>query len=221
MKGVVLDEIKKKYRFLKDSAADLFGASSKCKIQNYSRFGQTTSHVLEKMPAILDEKNDSEIMLIELGNNDCDKDWPAVIDNPGIPHESNVPFETFKANVKKIIGMIKGAGKQPVVMTLHPIDGDKYFDWITQGDAAKAGRLMQYVGDRNFIYRTQERYAAALEAIAHAMNLPIVPLREKLLGIRKYSDYMCSDGIHLNARGQAAIKECCDERYGEYVNSLN
>jgi lysophospholipase L1-like esterase len=217
MRGVIFDEIAKKYKTLTESAANLFGLSNKVEIKNHSRFGQTSAHIMDRLPAMLEAESD--LVLIELGNNDCDKKWEEVIADPDTDHESIVPFETFKNNIRTIIENIRKAGKKPVVMTLHPIDGDRYFDFIAHGDQGRANNLIKFLGDKNLIYRTQERYAEALERIAVAAQVPTVPLRERLLSVHKYSDYMCSDGIHLNQRGQELVKQVCDERYLEYVKT--
>lgn len=214
MRGVIFDEIAKKYRFLQESAANLFAKSNKVEIQNFSRFGQTSVNALTKLPTMLEAESD--LFLIELGGNDCDQKWDEVIDDPTNFHEANVPLENFKNNILQIIEKIRSIGKIPVVMTLPPIDGDKYFDWIVNGDSSRANRLMGWLGDKNLIYRTQEKYAEALERIAVMSNVQVVPVREKLLDIHKYSDFMCIDGIHLNGRGQEFVKGICDEKYREF-----
>jgi lysophospholipase L1-like esterase len=214
LRGVVFDEIAKKYKFLQKSAANLFAKSNKIEIQNLSRFGQTTVNVLTKLPSMLE--TNSDWFLIELGGNDCDQNWEQVIEKPSEVHEANVPLAKFKENIIQIIDKIRGVGKVPVIMTLPPIDSDKYFKWIVNGDDTRASNLMKWLGDKNLIYRTQENYATALERIAVTCGVATVPLREKLLGIHKYSDYMCIDGIHLNEQGQEFVKRVCDERYREY-----
>ncbi len=218
LKGVIFDELIGKYRFLKDSAANLFGSSNQVEINNQAAFGCTTAKAMEKLPRVLEDESD--IVLLELGGNDCDYNWDAVCEKPYAEHLPNTPYAEFKKNVREIIERVLNSGKRPVIMTLPPIDSDRYFNWIVGADHGRAARLMEFLGDKSRIYRHQELYASALENIAASYNLATVPVRETLLAIPKYSDYMCVDGIHLNERGQEKIKQICDQRYREYLNTL-
>jgi len=215
-KGVVWCEIAGKYKFLKESAANLFGQSNSVEVKNHSKFGCTTEKALRLLPGIL-EKSAGGIVLLELGGNDCDFNWDGVCQNPQASHAPNVSLADFKKNLSVIIKQILEAGKRPVIMTLPPIDSDKYFDWITRGCKERADNLMAFLGDKNLIYRHQELYANTLKTIALQYKLHIVPVREALLKIHKYSDYLCLDGIHLNAKGHAVIKSVCDKTYQEYL----
>lgn len=217
LKGVIFDEIVGKYRFLQETAATLFAKTNKVVVKNYSRFGFTTNHALQKLPTILEGDTETNIVLLELGGNDCDYKWDEVCANPNADHQPNVPYVTFKQNVTAIIEKILAAGKRPVVMTLPPIDSDKYFDWIVADNKQRHDNLLSFLGDKNYIYRTQERYANALQEIAGQYDLVTVKARESLLNVRKYSDYICKDGIHLNEQGQALIKKVFDQTYKEHA----
>jgi len=216
-KGVIWCEISGKYKLLKESAADLFGLSNSVAVKNHSKFGCTTQKALRILPAILQKETSGGIVLLELGGNDCDFNWDAVAQSPLAGHLPNVSFTDFKKNITAIIEQILSSGKRPVIMTLPPIDADKYFAWISKGCKERAQRLMTFLGDKNLIYRHQELYANALEKMAVKYNLYVVPLREVLLKIHKYSDYLCLDGIHLNSKGHAVVKTVCDRTYKEYL----
>ena len=218
-KGVVWDEIVGKYKFLQESAANLFESSNKVAIKNHSKFGCTTTKALEILPNILEKEESGNVILLELGGNDCDFDWETVIQSPSSTHKPNVPFADFKKNISLIIEKILAFGKRPVIMTLPPIDAEKYFNWITKNCKERMNQLLSFLGDKNLIYRHQELYANAFEKIALKYNLHIVPIRETLLSIHKYSDYLCLDGIHLNEKGQAVMKSVCDRTYKEYLFS--
>ncbi len=220
LRGVVFDQSVGKYKMIDDNAASLFSIDNKIPVHNHSKFGYTTDKALEKLPNILQQDQGSELMLLEYGGNDCDFDWQKVCENPDLPHEPNVPFEKFKQNLTAIIEKLTSAGKKPVVVTLPPIDSELYFDWIIRQNPGKETQLMQFLGEKNYIYRHQEMYATALEKLAAAFKLPTVNIREKLLNIPKYSDYLCLDGIHLNEKGQVLIKNIFNQRYEEYLATL-
>jgi len=216
-RGVIWCEIAGKYKLLKGSAANLFGPSNSVTVKNHSKFGCTTEKALRLLPDILQKNDHKGIVLLELGGNDCDFDWDEVSKNPSCGHAPNVSFADFKENISAIIEQILSAGKRPVIMTLPPIDADKYFNWIAKGCAERAANLMTFLGDKNLIYRHQELYAGALEKIALKYNLYTVPVREAFLKIHKYSDYLCLDGIHLNIKGQEIMKAVCDKTYRDYL----
>ena len=216
MKGVVFDEIIGKYKHLQNSAAALFAKTNNVEIKNYSKFGCTTDRALQNLPGILENDANTNVVLLELGGNDCDYNWNEVCADPRRIHNPNVPYARFKRNLDAIVRKISDSGKQPLIMTLAPIDADRYFNWIAAGDETRAKNLLKFLGDKNYIYRTQELYANALEQVAAKYNLVRVNVREALLNIPKYSDYLCNDGIHLNERGQRFIKRQFDKIYKEY-----
>lgn len=220
LRGVVFDTSVGKYKMINESAANMFSTDNKVLVNNHSKFGYTTDKALEKLPTILQQDKGSELMLLEYGGNDCDFDWHKVCENPELAHEPNVPFEKFKQNITFIIEKLIGANKKPVIVTLPPIDSELYFDWIIRQNPGKENQLMKFLGEKNYIYRHQEMYATALEKIAAAFRLPVINIREKLLQIPKYSDYLCLDGIHLNENGQVFIKNIFNQRYNEYLSTL-
>ena len=216
LKGVVFDEIAGKYKFIKQGAVNLFSRDNKVEIKNYSKFGCTSKKALELLPGAL-EKCPSQAMLVELGGNDCDYNWSKVLKNPKSNHTPFVPFEEFKKNLSQIIEKILSAGKTPFVMSLPPIDADRYFNWITKGSKENTENLLKFLGNKSLIYRHQELYSRAIESVARQYNLFIVNVREVFLQIHNYTDYLCLDGIHPNEKGQAIIKQIFDSAYKEVV----
>lgn len=216
LRGVVFDEISGKYKIIKKCAVELFSLDNKVETKNYSKFGCTSKKALELLPNAL-SKCPSQAMLVELGGNDCDYNWSEVLKNPNSKHLPLVPFEEFKKNLSEIIEKIIASGKTPFVMSLPPIDADRYFNWITKGSKEQAEKLIKFLGDKSIIYRHQELYSRAIESVARQYNLFIVNVREVFLQIHKYSDYLCLDGIHPNEKGQAIIKQIFDSTYKKVV----
>jgi lysophospholipase L1-like esterase len=155
--------------------------------------------------------------LVEFGGNDCDFNWDIVAENPTNKDiKPSVSLEQFKVNTQTIIDKLRKLGKRIAIMSLPPIDANKYFKWISKGDKQRAANILQFLGDVNFIYRHQELYAVAFKQIAIDNNIPVVPVRETLLGIHKLSDYICEDGIHLNEQGQAVVESVFENTYLQY-----
>jgi lysophospholipase L1-like esterase len=219
LRGVIFDELSGKYRFIKESAANMFSISNNMVVNNHSKFGCTTEKALSKLSSILGNTLSGDFVLIELGGNDCDYNWPEVCRAPQKDHRPNVELTEFKNNICAIFDQIISACKRPVIMTLPPIDSERYFDFIVKGCREKARNLITFLGDKNRIYRNQEMYASAFEKIALRYNVFIINARERLLALPRYSDYLCLDGIHLNALGQGLVKEILDDTYSDYLSS--
>ncbi|MBN1324927.1 MAG: SGNH/GDSL hydrolase family protein [Alphaproteobacteria bacterium] len=216
-KGVILDEISKKYKILKESAADLFSRENHVEIKNHAKFGCTSEKALDIIQNILKSETPSGIIMLELGGNDCDFNWDNVAANPDADHQPNVTLEKFKQNIAKIIQMVKDTGRDLAFMTLPPIDSEKYFNWITRGDKTRVENIQRFLGERNYIYRHQELYAGALEEIATKNNIYKIPVRSGFLSIPRCCDYICDDGIHLNERGQDVMKTIFNNTYNQYL----
>lgn len=216
LRGVVLDEATKKYKFLKQGAVSSFENMYHISVTNYSKFGCTAKKGLEKLQQILKSDIPAEAVLIELGGNDCDYDWEAVCTDPlGAGHAPNTPYSEFVKLIRTMIEDTLKGGKRPFFMNLPPIDSDMYFSWIAKGDPVRAKNLLTFLGDKNYIYRHQEMYSRAIEHLAHEYDLYLIDIREKFLVIPKYSDFLCADGIHPNARGQELIKDAFSNAYLE------
>lgn len=216
-KGVILDRISKKYKLLKDSAADLFSRENNVPVFNHSRFGCTSEKALSIVQDMLQNDKTSDIFLIELGGNDCDYNWDEVAKDPTFDHKPNVILEKFKQNISKIIEIVKAGGHDLAFMTLPPIDSEKYFNWITRGDPERIENIQKFLGERNYIYRHQELYAGALEEIAIKNDVYKIPVRAGFLAIPRCGDYICDDGIHLNENGQEIMKGIFNDTYNQYM----
>ncbi|MDR1123178.1 MAG: SGNH/GDSL hydrolase family protein [Elusimicrobiota bacterium] len=219
LRGVIFDERLGKYKFIKESAANLFSKTNNMIVNNHSKFGCTTRKALSKLSSILTNRVSGDFVLVELGGNDCDLNWREVCSAPYKDHRPNVEFAEFKRNICAILEQIISAGKRPVIMTLPPIDSDRYFDFIVAGCREKARNLLAFLSDKSRIYRSQEMYATAFEKIALKYNVFVINMREKLLALPRYSDYLCLDGIHLNVSGQNYVKQILDDTYSDYLSS--
>lgn len=60
-------------------------------------------------------------------------------------------------------------------MTLPPIDGQRYFRFISQ--KTDGGSVLRWLGDVGRIYRHQELYSDAVAALAFAEGVPLIDVR--------------------------------------------
>ena len=97
---------------------------------------------------------------------------------------------------------------KPVFMNLPPIDGERYYRWISSLKDTDPKAILKWLGGQtDTIYRQQERYSRAMERVAYQKNLPLIDVRDEFLAIHNYRDYLCLDGIHLNEQGQKVMAD--------------
>jgi lysophospholipase L1-like esterase len=129
LKGVIYDETKQKYVILKHTALNDATENTSCEICNYSKFGQTVLHARPKLEAHLKDDSRPDMILIEMGGNDCDFNWKEVGDAPEEEHIPNTPLDVYARTVSEFVDRIRENGIVPVLTTLPPLDPQRYFDW--------------------------------------------------------------------------------------------
>ena len=88
-------------------------------------------------------------------------------------------------------------------MTLPPIDGQRYFRFISQ--KTDGGSVLRWLGDVGRIYRHQELYSDAVAALAFAEGVPLIDVRRQFLPQRDLSGLIAADGIHLTMSGYRCL----------------
>lgn len=216
LKGVVLDDIGGRYRLLKTGAVKAFSQLFSIDVKNHSHFGCTAPKALASLERTLATDNAADLVLLEFGGNDCDFNWAEVSKNPTGKHSPNTPYEEFVQAMQTMIATCRSKGCTPVLMSLPPIDSIRYFDWITKPDNVNPDHIMEFLGDKDFIYRHQERYSRAIVRLAYENLLPLVDVRDAFLNQKYLSKLLCADGIHPTEEGQKLIEDVFTARYMEY-----
>lgn len=204
LKGVVFEN--NKYRITKNSFANICEDILRIKIENKAKFGSTIKigeKSIEKNFDIIKQSN-SKYVIMEFGGNDCDFNWKEVSENPSENHKPNSVIEEFVTIYTKLINEIKNSNKIPVLLSLPPIDAEKYFNKISQG-LDKNAILLWMNGNKQFITNWHERYNIEIFKLAINNNIPIIDITSKLLEEKLYSKYLCDDGIHPNEEGHKII----------------
>ena len=202
-KGVVYDDEKKKYVFLKDSFVNLFQRESNITVKNFAKFGCTVSKGEKILESHNTELSNYDYTLLEFGGNDCDFNWPDVAAAPDKMHLPNVPLSQFTNYYKDIITKIKESGSTPVMLSLPPLNPNSFFDWVSKG--LNKDNILKYIHDIHFIYRWHESYNLQLFELADEYDIPIIDIRKEFLQQKNYEDYLCIDGMHPNAKGHQLI----------------
>ena len=202
-KGVVFDAIKNKYVLLRDCFANTLQNIGRFTIKNYARFGATIHKGAEILQKHREELPKYDYIALEFGGNDCDFDWSEVADAPNSDHQPKTPVPKFEACYAAMVREIKKSGGNPVVLSLPPIDAQRYFKWISRG--LDADNILHWLGDVEHIYRWHEMYNLAVCRVAKEEQIPLLDISSAFLETAHYQDLICEDGIHPNEKGHQLI----------------
>lgn len=205
-RGVIFDSVRNRYTILKENFVNLFSESTETQIINHSRFGATVTQGLAQFEKNQIDAEDAEVIVFEFGGNDCDFDWNAVSETPNAVHLPKTEYPSFISTYKALIGKAKSLGKKIFILNLPPVDYNKYFSFISNRRSTE--NILKWLGGTSdFIYRWHERYNNAVSYIATVAKVPLIDIRSAFLEKRDYSDYLCNDGIHPNAKGHRLIAD--------------
>ena len=151
--------------------------SDRLEVVNRAKMGATVTKGLALVEHDVQRGMDARWALVAYGGNDSDFDWEATA--------------------------LKSAGGQPVLMTLPPIDGQRYFRFISQ--KTDGGSVLRWLGDVGRIYRHQELYSDVVAALAFAEGVPLIDVRRQFLPQRDLSGLIAADGIHLTMSGYRCL----------------
>ena len=140
LKGVVLDT-NGRYRFA-DIDWNSIEKRLNVDIVNKSKFGCE----IKKGGKILSDSMSREsfdVAVIEYGGNDSDFCWGEVAATPFERHMSKTEVGEFEMRLEHMVSVLQDKGIKVVLMSLPPIDAERYFDWISQKDEQKQKNIMQ------------------------------------------------------------------------------
>ncbi|WP_163192796.1 SGNH/GDSL hydrolase family protein [Clostridium thermarum] len=213
-KGVVYDEIKGRYVVLKENFANIIADNLKGVMYNLGKFGNNIIRGAQKLETDVLKRN-PDIVFIEFGGNDCDFDWDAIAANPEGNYMPKTELSTFESTLNNIIDYFKKLNIFPVLMTLPPLDSNRYFKWVCKNDSKAEDNVRQWLGDINRIFHWQEQYSVKVEETARKNNIELIDVRNAFLDQKEYNRYLCIDGIHPNKEGHKIIAD----KVMEYLNS--
>lgn len=205
-KGVVFDDEKGKYLLLEESYVNLLQSKLKGIVCNVAKFGNTIIKGVSKLQNEVSKSN-PDIVLIEYGGNDCDFNWDEIARDPGAYHEPKTDFNLFQKTLTDIVESLKKNRIIPVLMTLPPLDADKYFKWISKNSPQAAESILKWLGSVTKIYWWQERYNSAIMRIAQETQTIWIDVRGAFLQNPDFPKLLCTDGIHPNREGHKVIAD--------------
>ena len=202
-KGVVFDEQRGRYAVCRDNCVSRLSRDAGVDVENFSVMGNTTEQGLRRMEG--QPLKPGNLAVIEFGGNDCDLDWAAACEHPEVEQRGRVPLEAFGENLRAMVRRVRDGGMIPALVTPPPLVAQRYFDWVSR--KLDKARILSYLGDVEHIYRWQERYALMIRRVAARENAMLLDVRDWFLSQARFTDLMCVDGIHPNARGHQLLFE--------------
>lgn len=202
-KGVVFDEQRGRYAVCRDNCVSRLSRDAGVEVENFSVMGNTTEQGLRRMEG--QPLKPGNLAVIEFGGNDCDLDWAAACEHPEVEQRGRVPLEAFGENLRAMVRRVRDGGMIPALVTPPPLVAQRYFDWVSR--KLDKARILNYLGDVEHIYRWQERYALMIRRVAARENAMLLDVRDWFLSQARFTDLMCVDGIHPNARGHELLFE--------------
>ena len=203
MKAVLVDE-NNQYHQISSQLSEQFRQRTGIRITNRARFGCTASRGRTVLDKDLANGLACDLVLLEFGGNDCDHNWLEVSENPEAEHLPNAPLSAFLDTLKDMTQAVRSCGATPVLMTLPPLDAERYLACIGRR-GADTGAVLSWLGDVQMIYRWQEMYSNAIARLAERLNLPLLDIRSSFLSRRDCKALIASDGIHLTRPGYELI----------------
>lgn len=197
--GVVYLEDSERYARCKDSFVNLLGGALNAEMRNHSKFGLTSEAALRKLGRFEGDIAQCPHTLVMLGGNDSDFDWPAVAETPEQPHDCNTPVSRFRESYNAVLDRIIELGSRPVVISLIPVWGRRYYEWFSRKLDGRA--LMRFLGTTDSIEHWNEMYNLAVMRIAAKRGVPMLDVRSAFLEKRDFEGLFSEDGIHPSPEG--------------------
>jgi lysophospholipase L1-like esterase len=203
-KGVIYNEDTGKYTITSNNYVSLIQDKIKGIVCNAAKFGSTIIKGISKLQSEI-AKNNPDIVLIEYGGNDCDFDWEDIARNPKAAHNPKTDVKLFRQMLYNEVSALKSKGIIPVLMTLPPLDADRYFKWISKNSTAIANNILEWLGSVNKIYWWHEMYNSVIVNIAEETKTKWIDIRGAFLQTADFTRLLCIDGIHPNEEGHKLI----------------
>ncbi len=148
----------------------------------------------------------SKYIIMCYGGNDSDYNWQAIANNPRKEHHPKTPLTVFENTYKTLVYQVREMGLIPIILSLPPMDPQKYFDFFTSTftDKQRANVLKWLNGSVETIRAGHELYNDVVKRVAESTNSTLIDVTTPLgNGV----GYLCPDGIHPNAAAQNKIAQ--------------
>lgn len=176
---------------------------------NLGKMGCTIEAGERILNRYIDKLSDAQYVLLEYGGNDSDYNWQEIAESPEKKHFPRTRLEVFEEVYERVVCKIKEMGAIPLVLSLPPMDAERYFAFFSQKweEGFRANVMRWLGGSTNTIMSGHELYNIATMRVAQRTGAQWVDVTSGLLKDHNFRAYLCDDGIHPNERGQRLIAE--------------
>ena len=211
IKGVILNYEGERSRYsladksIVECCAERLGIES----VNLGKMGCTIEAGERILNRFADKFAGAKYVLLECGGNDSDYDWKAIAEAPDAQHFAKTPIDVFESVYERVINKVKELGATPLVLSLPPMDAQRYFDFFSMGwmQELKDNVLRWLGGSTSAIMSGHELYNLATMRVAQRTGVQWVDVTSGLLKEHNLGAYLCDDGIHPNEKGQKKMAE--------------
>lgn len=203
MRGMYIDETSGKRKLWKNDYLAKINEQSSVQIKNHALIGSTVTRGRQIFDRSVERGLQCDYLLLEYGGNDSDYLWEEIAAAPMQEHLCKTPLPQFERAYAALIEKGLELNMQPVLMTLPPVDAQRYFNWFSRELDQQA--LMRWLGDVNVIYRHQEAYSLATARLALRYCCPLIDLRGVFLLRDDFNELISCDGLHPTAQGYSLI----------------
>ncbi len=214
MKGTILD-FGYRYHAVMEEYLKQFKQLYNVEAENRARFGITIDRGANILKKDIEAGLSCDYALIEFGGNDCNFKWNEISVYPNAEHYPLTDINAFRQTYLSMITDVQRLGIKPLLMTLPPIDAERYLAFLERnGNDAK--NILKWLGDVHMIYRFHEMYSNAIADVARQTGAALVDVRSLFLDKKPYRDYICIDGLHPTAKGYDLIAQA----FSDFVHAL-
>ncbi len=205
MKGTVLDNGYRYHAIMNRYLSTLYERFG-IEAENRARFGITVQRGHSILRRDIAEGMDCELALVEFGGNDSNFHWNEI---SLFPQREHLPFTSmadFVDNLAAMVDELRLQNVQPIMMTLPPIDPQRYFDFIIRNGNSREN-ILTWLGSVQKIYDVHSSYSSAAASVAKSKSVPLVDVRAAFPRNDTLGEYVCIDGIHPNEKGYRLIAD--------------
>jgi lysophospholipase L1-like esterase len=131
-------------------------------------------------------------------------------------HKPRLSLEEFHEKYIHLIRLAQKKGKVPLLLSLPPIDPERFFEGIIKG-RNKENILKAMNHQINKIFTWHSMYNLEVFKIASEANVPIMDITTYFLRQPDYREFLCDDGMHPNHKGHLLIAQALSDFYKKYV----
>ena len=206
-KGIMYDPDHKRYAHSHKGFCDLIAPYLSVPLKNAARFGQTIRPGFDRLRRDIAGLG-PDIVLIEFGGNDCNYDWDEVAAAPDKDHIPATPVCEYERILNETILYCLEHGCTPVLMSLPPLDAERFLRWVGRDDPMRES-ILQWLGTVMHIYWWHEQYSSAIQQAALRHRVGYIDIRRAFLARGDFRDHLCIDGMHPNEQGHFLMARTC------------